>query len=262
MNGWTSIYNNMEYYNIKGIEVPTFRTAKGNYAGKYNRMMKLIANYDKIESKMYGIAARGLQTNSLNARLAIAVLLMMNTGIRVGNEDSAEGYMTKPHPNSKEKARFTQTYGLTTLQLRHMRVRNGKVYLNFIGKKSVENSFVVGEPLSTYLIPMKDMRRAEGCFSDDTLFDITAYELTKFIKLHVGKNFSPKDFRCMMANITAGISLERHLVEYGDELMTKSDKRKLWKNIREDVAEQLNNTPAVCGRSYIDSNMLDYINEL
>ena len=191
--------------NIFGTEYGFCRSAKANYEDKHNRMVKLATRFD-------------------TARCALACKMMMYTGIRIGNEGSAEGYITKPHPNSKKEPEFVQTYGLTTLLPEHVLVKGRKVYLNFIGKKQVENSFTLsGELAKQVKEVLKTVEQGE------TLFEITEYELTKFIKRYVGRRFTPKDFRTLRANMY--------------------------------VSEHLNNTPGVCKASYIDSMLWDEVAE-
>ena len=182
---------------ISGKKYKFCRTIGKSYGDKFNRMVKLAYQFDKLDSKFDGMIDRGNGT-SVQARLALACKLMMHTGIRIGNESSAEGYTTKPHPNSKKEPQFVQTYGLTTMLPQHVIIGPRKTCLNFIGKKQVENSFILTGKLAKRVNLL--CRTAEDF---ETLFEISAYELTKFIKTHVGVQFSPKDFRTMRANMYA-----------------------------------------------------------
>lgn len=234
--------------NIFGTDYGFCRSAKASYTDKHNRMVKLACMFEKLSDKFDGMIERG-NYSSENARLAIACKLMMYTGIRIGNEGSAEGYVTKPHPNSKEESKFVQTYGLTTMLREHVQVKGRKVYFMFLGKKHVDNTFEIGGDLArqikTYL------RTYEG----NSFLDITAYQLTKFIKKSVGKAFTPKDFRTLRANMLAYEMLEEICER---ELPgTKSEFNKEVKEICTYVSEHLNNTPSVCKTSYIDSQIWD-----
>lgn len=243
----------MELVTINNKEYAFYGKLRGANTNKFNRVVKLAAQFEEFDIKFRGMFTRG--SNSIyglseHARLSLATLLMMHTGIRVGNEGSAEGYMTKPHPNSKAEPKFVQTYGLTTLKKEHIVVKGRRVFLNFLGKKQVENSFVLHGVLA------KQIRLLFGQCQTDTLFDITAYQLTKFIHTYVGKQFSPKDFRTMKANMEAWQVLSLIL-----ERPTPSTKKEFNAEIKEiavHVSECLNNTPGVCKKSYIDDMLFTH----
>lgn len=67
--------------------------ANGHYKSKFNRIRKLIDMWPYLEQKMIHIIERGDGISDL-ARCAYGVLLTMQTGIRIGNEVSAEGYVS------------------------------------------------------------------------------------------------------------------------------------------------------------------------
>lgn len=232
---------------IFGTEFGFCRSAKANYDDKHNRMVKLAVRFEELSEKFDRMIEKGDYITD-TARCALACKMMMYTGIRIGNEGSAEGYITKPHPNSKKEPEFVQTYGLTTLLPEHVLVKGRKVYLNFIGKKQVANSFTLTGDLA------KQVKEVLSTVEQgETLFEVTEYELTKFIKKYVGRRFTPKDFRTLRANMYAW---EKFMEICERELPgTKSEFNKEVKEIATYVSEHLNNTPGVCKASYIDSNL-------
>lgn len=236
------------YVEIFGQEYGFCRSAKASYSDKFNRMAKLACMFEQLSDKLDGMISRGGFVTE-NARLALALKMMMNTGIRIGNEGSAEGYMTKPHPYSKEEPKFVQTYGLTTITRQHVQVKGRKVVFFFLGKKHVDNTFEVTGALA------KQIRTYLKVYNGDTLFDITAYQLTKFIKRYVGRSFTPKDFRTMRANMYAYEMMEEILDR--ENPTTKREFNAEVKEIAEYVSEHLNNTASVCKTSYIDSYLWD-----
>lgn len=234
---------------ILGREYIFYRSAKANYTNKFNRMVKLATMFTKLSKKFDGMIERG-QYVTPQARLAMACKMMMYTGIRIGNEDSAEGYMTKPHPNSKEKPMFVQTYGLTTLLPEHIVIDKTSATLNFLGKKHVENTFVIKGALFRQLCQL-----VKTVGEGETVFEITFRELTQFIKKYVGGNFTPKDFRTMRANMYAYEKLAE--IQYRELPATKKEFNLEVKELATYVSEHLNNTPGVCKTSYIDKNIWD-----
>ena len=243
----------MYYFEINSVEYGFCRSENGHYSDKFNRVVKLAQRFSELSSKFDRMMQRGNYC-SKQSRLALACKIMMYTGIRIGNESSAEGYMTKPHPFSKKEPEFVQTFGLTTLQNRHLLVKGRSVYMNFVGKKSVENSYKVTGRLATQI---KNTLRS---FSGNTFLDISVYELTKFVKQSVGRNFTPKDFRTLRANICAYDKLME--ITERESPTTKSALRKEIKEITTYVAEQLNNTPGVCKSAYIDDMFWDWVQEI
>lgn len=229
------------------------RSARAGYEDKFNRAVKLAQRFDELERKFDRMIAKGSYVTDA-ARCALACKMMMHTGIRIGNESSAEGYVTKPHPRSGKEPEFVQTYGLTTMLPGHVLLKGKKAYINFIGKRQVENSFVVDGELARQVREMlKTVEQGE------TLFEVTEYELTKFIKRYVGRRFMPKDFRTMRANMHAWEKFEEIR---GRELpSTKSEHNREVREICEYVAEKLNNTPGVCKKSYIDDRLWEAVSE-
>ncbi len=223
------------------------KSVKAGFDDKQKRAVKLAAKFEELDKKFDGMIERGSYVSD-TARCALACKLMMHTGIRIGNESSSEGYMTKPHPNSKKEAEFVKTYGLTTLLPSHIQVQRGKAFINFIGKKSVENSFLVTGVLA------KQIKEVLATVADgETFLEVTAYELTKFIKRYVGRRFTPKDFRTMRANMYASEKIQEIIQREAPS--TKREYNAEVKEICEYVAQKLNNTPGVCKKSYIDGDM-------
>ena len=217
---------------------------------KFERAAKLAANFNLIEDKLKR-AIEGKPINELS-RHSLALLLMMHTGIRVGNEDSAEGYITKPHPNQKDKQpEFVQTYGLTTLKDEHFSSIDGGLSIQFCGKKSVHNSFNIND---SFIIT--HLKRLLCHSNSEYLFDITDNSLTKFIKNNIGEQFSPKDFRCMRANLFAWQYVSTINLK---EIQTKKEAKLHQRNMFNFVSTMLNNTPAVCKKNYVSPEVVNLL---
>lgn len=237
----------MTTISIYGVDYVFAKSVNAGFDDKQKRAVKLAAKFEELDKKFDGMIERGNYVTD-TARCALACKMMMHTGIRIGNESSSEGYMTNPHPNSKKEPEFVKTYGLTTLLPNHIQVQRGKAYVNFLGKKSVENSFCIGGTLA------KQIKEVLSTVSDgETFLEITAYELTKFIKRYVGRKFTPKDFRTMRANMYANekmLELMKH-----EAPTTKREYNAEVREVCEFVSEKLNNTPGVCKKSYIDGDL-------
>jgi DNA topoisomerase-1 len=211
--------------------------AKGHFSNKWNRAAKLNNMFPELEVKLQGILERGYQKKSESYRCAVACLMMMHTGVRVGNERSAEGYISK---RKDALGREIQTYGLTTLKPKH--VRAGK--LRFIGKREVAQLITIPALLR------KDVERLASD-KGETVFNLSLYQLSKFVKTYVGRNFSPKDFRTVV-----GCRIASEEVAQLRPWSTKSEMKKQVRTVCEKVALQLGNTAAIAKKAYINPEIL------
>lgn len=175
------------------------------------------------------------------------------TGIRIGNEESADGYVTKPHPNQKDKKpEFVQTFGLTTLKREMVSFRNGNCILKFVGKKQVQQRLVIADKK----LVTQWKRLYELTEKGEYMLSVTDYDVRKFVKKSVGGKFMVKDFRTLFANLTAYEVMEKLLSK--KKPTTKKEVKLEVRFITEEVSKKLGNTPAVCKRSYIDDMLLDF----
>ena len=233
-----------EVYKIGNDKVKFFGKLRGNNSNKFNRVNKLAAQYNPLRTKMVGMVERG-NLDTLHSRCALCVLFLMETGIRIGNEGSAEGYHTVPHPHAKnQESKFVQTYGLLTLLRKHVKSGAGGVRFEFVGKKQVDNKFHLPVYLAAYTRILHKERPPHEPF-----FGVTVYELNKFIKKYVGKEFSAKDFRTLRANVYAHNFLKGEIRFEIPE--TKKEKKALVTHVCTSVSELLNNTPGVVRKSYV-----------
>lgn len=228
-------------------KIEFFGKPKGHFNDKFNRVAKLAQRHEQIIEKLDGfINVQGMTQRCL---CALMCKIMFVTGIRIGNEKSAEGYESK-----REGAGFQQTYGLTTLKRQHISVRGQRITFSFLGKRSVEQTLqfkdkVIAQKVKTLL--MDD--------EDEFVFPISEYQLRKFIATYIGKGFKAKDLRTFYANVTAYNYFKRELAEYYVE--TKKDRNAEIKLMVEHVAGRLGNTPAISKRSYIDHRLLEKVSE-
>ena len=245
----------MEIFSIKGKQYNIFGKLNGSNDNKFNRAAKLCHKFTDNEKKLMYIVDKESAQESIS-RAALATLLLMNTGIRVGNEDSAEGYITKPHPNQKDKEpEFVQTYGLTTLKKEHFILHEDKIDILFLGKKCVENTFTIKD---SYLV--SKLKQLINSHEDNNsyVFGVTDTELTKFIKRYIGEQFSPKDFRCMRANMYAWDFVST----INPIFINKKSKAGQIRLLFQYVSGMLNNTAGVCKKSYVSPAILPYLDKL
>jgi DNA topoisomerase IB len=216
-----------------------------NMENKFGRVAKIALNYDKYQQKLTDIISANLSFPvNKEYRLAVALKTILETGIRIGNEDSAEGFMTTYKVEGQEV--LAKTYGLTTITDEHVKVVDGIVHFDFTGKKHVENVFHLSQELSKLIIPVINS-------GYNPLFGITESELTSFIKQNTSVNLSSKDFRTFRANVF-GYLFAKDITPP----QTKKERREAIKSVAEHVSEKLNNTVSVVKTSYLDKTLFEY----
>ena len=218
---------------------------------KMKRVQKLIDNWQQLSNKMKQFIINGRGT-SLRARLAYAVLLMMETGIRTGNEKSAEGYVCN-NKYIKEYGKKIQTYGVTTIQVDHTETNSTTVFLNFTGKKGVNNILDAKNPvLRKYY---DDIVRGKS--GEDRLLDITYKQLKKFVASSVGSKFTPKDIRTAAVNLKFIAQLLS--LKSIKKTHKKGEARAVIKHLIEHTANEIGHTKGVCKGAYLSPSLLSYV---
>lgn len=169
--------------------------------------------------------------------LALMVRLINQLYIRIGGEKSASTF---------------KTYGITTLQNRHLEIgRGGKLIFEFVGKSHIKHRKVlVDKELASLMAELKALGTSRKLFhyhdADGKPRPVRPSEVNSYIKSITCDEFSAKDFRTWGATLLAAIEL----AELGRAETEAETKKNIVKAVRR-VAEQLGNTPTVCRGSYI-----------
>lgn len=205
--------------------------AKIERFGKYLPKLRAITNND--------IALEGFPREKV---LAIMMRLINSLYFRVGAEDSARHY---------------KTYGITTLQNKHLIIgRQGKLVFDFVGKSHIQHrSVLVDQELALLMKDLKELGPKRKLFTyldqESKPRPVKPSEINAYIKAATSPEFSSKDFRTWGATLLAAIEL----AEVGSA-ENKSDAKKNIVRVVKKVSEKLGNTPAVCRGSYIHPSIL------
>ncbi len=174
--------------------------------------------------------------------LAVMTRLINSLYFRVGTEKSAKHY---------------RTYGITTLQNKHLTIgKKGELIFDFVGKSHVKHRKVlVDEELAALMTELKSIGGARKLFNylngDGKPSPVRPGELNRYIKEATLSAFSAKDLRTWAGTLLASVQL----AEIGccdDENLTKKNIVAAVKK----VADDLGNTPAVCRSSYIHPTVI------
>lgn len=232
---------------------------RGHFKFKENRAAKLISVWDQLTEKMERMVERGYG-ESLTARLAYGTLTMMETGIRVGNETSAEGWVCENQMVRGGKVVYqhelfgqhVQTFGLTTLLNKHVIKKRKKFLLDFTGKKLVRQTLEVRHPVLVEYKP-------DGA-DEDRWLNITYPDLRRFISKYVGGAYTPKDLRIAKVNLLF-VNRFVALADRWAEEDTKSGRKAVLRECVEDVAATIGHTVGVCKSAYLSRPLQDLIRD-
>ena len=159
------------------------------------------------------------------ADVADALALVMSTGIRPGSDSDTRAE--------------EQAFGATTLEGRHVHQENGKVSLRFVGKKG-------DIPVAEARLAKMLVARAERAGSGGRLFPAaSAGRLLSHVR-EIGGDFKTKDFRTLL-----GTRIADQAVRAVERPRTMTAYKRAVRQVAQQVAQKLGNTPTVALQSYI-----------
>ncbi|MFL5329506.1 MAG: DNA topoisomerase IB [Gemmataceae bacterium] len=206
---------------------------------KYERMIA----FGKILPALRSQVAKDLRLPGLPREkvLAAIVRLLDVAHIRIGNEEYAQS---------------NKSYGLTTLQDRHAKIRGGSVRLSFVGKSGKRQEVELDDPRMAKIVRKSQDLPGQELFQylddDGKVCDVKSEDVNDYIREITGEDFTAKDFRTWAGTVQAASELGSVLVF---ESMAEA-KRNVVKAIAA-VADKLNNTAAVCRKCYIHPAVIE-----
>jgi DNA topoisomerase-1 len=188
------------------------------------------------------IRRRGLPREKV---LATVVRLLETTFIRVGND---------------EYAKENDSFGLTTMRDRHVRINGTKLMFRFRGKSGLEHNVELTDSrLARIVRQCQDLpgyelfqyvdRSGEVCRIDSA-------DVNEYIRNISGQDFTAKDFRTWAGTVLAA----RDLYSAGPSGKEAEAKKTVVAATRR-VAQRLGNRPATCRKYYIHPAILDSYSE-
>jgi DNA topoisomerase-1 len=206
---------------------------------KYGRMVEFARALPVIRRRVgRDLARHGLPREKI---LATVVRLLETTLIRVGNE---------------EYARANESFGLTTLRSRQVKVNGSKVRFHFRGKSGVEHAIELEDRSMAAIVRRVRELPGQELFQyvdeDGTRRSIGSDDVNAYLKDISGEDFTSKDFRTWAGTLLAA----RALVKLGGFASQAEAKRKVARAI-EAVAGLLGNTAAVCRKCYVHPAVLE-----
>jgi DNA topoisomerase I len=200
---------------------------------KYDRLVNFGKALPKIRRRLdKDLGLSGLPREKV---LATIVQLLERSLIRVGNE---------------EYARENKSFGLTTMQDRHVDVKGSKLRFRFRGKSGRQHEVDITDRRIARIVSKVQDLPGQSLFQyvDDegNVRDITSQDVNAYLREITGEDFTAKDFRTWAGTVLAAIALGA-----AGAFETKKQAKAHIKKAIEAVAKMLGNTPTICRQCYI-----------
>jgi DNA topoisomerase I len=230
----------------------TGRDARGRKQHRYHARWREVRDADKFDRmsefgrvlpRIRGRVARDLRRPGLPKEKVVATIvrLLETTFLRVGNE---------------EYAQQNNSFGLTTLRNRHVKVTGATVRFLFKGKSGVEVAAGVTNRRVARVIKRCEELPGQNLFQyiddDGERRTVTSDDVNDYLREVTGADFTAKDFRTWAGTVLAARALREAA---GFESETES-KRNVVAAI-DGVAHRLGHTRAVCRRSYVHPAVIE-----
>jgi len=216
---------------------PRFREVRDGT--KYEHMLAfaqaLPTIRERIDNDMRG---RGLTRERV---LATVVRLLETTMIRVGNAD----YVKQ-----------NQSYGLTTLKNRHVKIDGSELRFRFKGKSGKQWNLRLADRRIAKIVKQSQELPGQHLLSylddDGEQREVSSGDVNAYLREVSGADVTAKDFRTWTGTVLAALALSE-FEKFDSEAAAK-------RNVRaaiEKVSARLGNTPAVCRKCYVHPEVID-----
>src|SRR2546423_2786685 len=206
---------------------------------KYSRMIAFARKLPSIRKRVFqDLQLEGLPRNKV---LAAVVRLLELSLIRVGND---------------EYARENDSFGLTTMRDRHVRVRGRTLRFHFRGKSGKQHDVDIRDRRLARIVKRCQDLPGQELFQyldeQGKRQDVHSGDVNDYLREISGEDFTAKDFRTWAGTVLGAMALQ--------EFKEFDSRAQLKKNIVkaiESVAGRLGNTPAVCRKCYMHPEIIN-----
>jgi DNA topoisomerase I len=222
---------------------PDWRTRRD--AAKHDRVLKFGRALSRARERV--LTDLGTDGMSLERACAVAVRLLDLGYFRIGNDVYADKH---------------GSFGLTTLERKHVRKQGKVLVFCFIGKSGIEHRVEIDDPAT--VAALETMRRRRG--GEDSLLawkdgrtwrSLDSARVNDYVRDRTGLDATAKDFRTWHATVLAAAAL----AETDEPGETKASRKRAISGAMKEVAEFLGNTPAQARTSYVDPRVIDAYEE-
>ena len=172
--------------------------------------------------------------------LATIVKLLEQTLIRVGNQEYAE---------------HNHSFGLSTLQNRHVRRQGDGIRFTFVGKSGVPHAVEVADrQLAKIVLRCHDLPGQHLFEYRDHLGKVHAInssDVNEYIHRATQADFTAKNFRTWKGTVMAALAFEKLKQPASPEIIGQ-----VISQVIKDVSLELRNTPAICRKHYVHPRLI------
>ncbi len=214
-------------------------------AEKFDRMLVFGKALSKARNRvMLDLDLAGMP---LERACAAAVRLLDLGYFRIGNDVYAED---------------NGSFGLTTLERRHVRRQQDQLVFTFVGKSGIEHVVEINDEMVVAAIDVMRRRRTP---KDPSLLayrngrswrSIIPELVNDYVRETTGIEATAKDFRTWHATVLAAAAL----AETPEPGQTKASRKRAVSGAMKEVASFLGNTPALTRSAYVDPRVVDAYN--
>lgn len=230
----------------------TGRDAKGRKQYRYHERFREVQESSKYEHMLEfakllpGIRATCAEHMKLSGLprekvLATIVHLLESTMIRVGNAD----YVKQ-----------NKSYGLTTLNDRHVKIEQGALRFRFKGKSGKEWNLSHKDRRVAKIVRQCQELPGQHLFQyvgeDGEQHEVTSSDVNAYLREIAGQGVTAKYFRTWTGTVLAAMALSEFEVFDSDAAAKKNVRAAI-----EGVAARLGNTPTVCRKCYVHPAIID-----
>jgi DNA topoisomerase-1 len=171
--------------------------------------------------------------------LATVVMLLELTLIRVSN---------------KEYARTNGSFGLTTLQDRHVTFSKSETRFRFRGKTGKVWKLAISDRRIARIVRSCQDLPGQHLFqyeAEDGIHAVTSEDVNAYLREVTGEDISAKDFRTWAGTVLAAVALSEYEAVDSEAAAKRNIRRAI-----ESVAARLGNTPTICRKCYVHPEIL------
>lgn len=179
-----------------------------------------------------------------NKIISLIIKIVIICGFRIGNLKYQKLY---------------NSFGISVILKKHIKIINKKMHISFIGKKGVLNECVIEDlDLINELSKLISNKK-----SDDYVFKyelngefniIKAIEINNWLKVY-HENITSKLFRTFDTNILFIEYTRTHATD--PEKLSENARKKIANNALKIISKQINNTPNICKKEYLFIDLLN-----
>ncbi|WP_395076569.1 DNA topoisomerase IB [Flavobacterium sp.] len=172
--------------------------------------------------------------------VALVIKLIETTNIRIGNDVYKKLY---------------GSFGLTTLQDKHVKFKNSNIQFEFVGKKGVKHKInIESKKLATLVKKFKDIP-GQDLFqyydASGNRHTVGSSDINQYLKKITDQDFTAKDFRAWSGSLNAlSAFMEFKIPE------TQAETKQKIIEVVDEVASKLGNTRSVCKKYYIHPTVI------